>query len=179
MRMSDWSSDVCSSDLRKFAQAMAALPSGSAEAVAEAAQRLFGDSGWLEPALDALAVGLANDPFFELPLPRLHSEIHDGILLFEDDKVSVAIGVTGADKLAVKKNVERDVASIVFTGHMSVLKFIRSGEALLSFWEAPPIRSGFAASEPSRCNPAGRRRLGDGETLIVVGRVTSYVIDNS
>src|SRR3546814_12642809 len=81
MRISDWSSGVCSSDLRdrqrsaiaatrqfrvawaedrahrKFAQAMAALPSGSAEAVAEAAQRPFGDSGWLEPDRKSVVSG--------------------------------------------------------------------------------------------------------------------------
>jgi len=158
---------------------MAALPGQSAEAVAEAARALFADDAWVQDLLDGLAERLRADPFFEPPFHYLNSDLHSGLIVFEDERVSIAAGVTHAAQLAARKSAPRGATSIGFPGRVIVLKFVRAGGARISLWRAPPITAGFTAAEAGRCARVGERDLEDGDILTLDGRRKSYVIERA
>jgi hypothetical protein len=164
---------------RRFDQAMAALPAQSAEAIAETAAALFADDAWIDAAIDGLAGKLRVDPFFDPPFRGIHSDVHNGLIIFDDERVSIAAGVTAAAQLAAKKNVKRAATSVGFAGRVSVLKFVKAGGARLSFWEAPRISAAFTAAEAGHCQRTGDRVIADGEILVVDGRYQSYVIEQA
>src|SRR4051794_17294394 len=162
-----------------FEAAMARLPAQSAEAVAAAARDLFADDRWVDALIDGLAGQLRTDPFFDPPFRALGSDIHGGLILFEDERVSIAAGVTRVLDLAAKKTSPRDGTSIGFSGRVSVLKFVKAGEARISLWDAPPTPADFAASDGGRCVRAGERQLADGDILTIDGRRQGYVIEQA
>lgn len=164
---------------RRLDTVMAAVADQDAEAVTEAVRSVFADQAWLNGLLDALAAEMRRDPYFEPPFPSLNSDIQTGLLVFQDDRVSIAAGVIGVAQLAAKKNVPRGAVSISFTGSVSILKIVKSGGAHLSFWEAPRTGHGFTAAQAGRCFRTGGRVLQDGEILVIDGRYQSYVIDHA
>src|SRR5205085_5819124 len=111
----------------RFAAAMAAIAAPTAETVADSVCTLFADDAWLDTLIAALVERMRADPWFDPPFRGLNSGLHSGMLVFEDEKVSIAAGVTSALQLAAIKNQPRDATSISFSGQMAVLKFIRSG----------------------------------------------------
>lgn len=163
----------------RFAAAMAALEPGDASSVVAAVSSIFADDGWVAEMLATLAEPARQDPFFEPPFVAIHSDIHSGLLVFEDDHVSVAAGVCHAARLAAKKNGPRGRRSIAFTGHVAALKFVRAAGARLSFWEAAPITSEFTAAGAGSCRRTGGRAIEDGEILVVDGRRQSFVIEQA
>ena len=163
---------------RRFDDAMASLPSPvTAEQVAGTVRILFEDHAWLDVLVSALAGEMRADPFFDPPFGNLNSDVHAGLLVFEDEKVSIAAGVTSALQLAAKKNRPRGATSVGFSGQLNVLKFLKAGGAELSFWEAPRIGPDFTAAAAGTCRRTGERTIVDGEILIVDGRHQSYVIE--
>lgn len=162
-----------------FGRAMAGLPEQSAEAVAEAVRALFADDCWIEAAIDGLARELEADPFFDPPFRHLNSDIHSGLIIFEDERMSVAAGVADVARLAAKKSAKRGATSVGFTGRVAVLKFVKAGGARISLWEAPTITAGFTAAEAGRCRKVEERDLKDGEVVTVDGRRKSYVIEKA
>jgi hypothetical protein len=163
---------------RRFDDAMASLPSPAcAEQVAETIRILFADHAWVDVLVSALARKMRADPFFDPPFRNLNSDVHTGLLVFEDEKVSIAAGVTSALQLAERKNRPRGATSVGFNGQLNVLKFVRAGGATLSLWDAPPIGAGFTAARAGACRHSGARRIDDGEILTIDGRRQSYVID--
>jgi hypothetical protein len=161
----------------RFDRGLAELPDASAESVAAAVERLLGDDDWLEALLEGLADHMRDDPFFEPPFPYLNGEMHSGLVLFEDPRVSIAAGVTHAAQLAARKTARRGATSVGFPGRMLVLKFIKAGGARISLWEAPWIAAGFTAADAGQCVRTGERRLADGDILILDGRYQSYVVE--
>ncbi len=164
---------------RRFEEAIAALPAQTAEAVADAVRALFADDGWVETLLDGLAERLRRDPFFEPPFRTINSDIHSGLLVFEDERMWIAAGVTGVPRLAAKKSAKRGATSVGFTGQVGVVKFVRAGGARISFWEAPEITAGFTAAAAGQCRCTGERTLADGEILVIDGRRESFVIEQA
>ena len=163
---------------RRFEDAMASLPDPvSAETVADAVASLFADDGWVDALVSALARKMQADPFFEPPFRNLNSGIHTGLLVYEDERVSIAAGVTSALQLAARKTAPRGATSVGFSGQLSVFRFLKAGGATLSFWEAPPIGPGFTAAGAGSCRRTGSRGVADGEILIIDGRRQSYVIE--
>src|SRR5437870_6064439 len=137
---------------RRSDDAMASLPApATAEQVAGTVRALFEDHAWLDVLVSALAAEMRADPFFDPPFGNLNSDVHDGLLVFEDEKVSIAAGVTSALQLAAKKNRPRGATSVGFSGQLNVLKFIKAGGAVLSFWEAPQIGADFTAAAAGSC----------------------------
>jgi HEAT repeats len=162
----------------RFDDVMASLPAPvTAGIVAEAVAALFADASWVDALVAGLADRMRADPFFDPPFRNLSNDLHSGLLVFEDEKVSIAAGVTSALQMAVKKNNARGGASIAFSGQMGVYRFVKSGGATLSFWEAPVIGPGFTAAEAGTCRRTGEREIADGEILIVDGRRQSYVVE--
>jgi hypothetical protein len=163
---------------RRFDNAMASLPTdATAEQVADTIKLLLADHGWVDVLVSSLARRMRADPFFDPPFGNLNGDVHAGLLVFEDEKVSIAASVTNALQLAAKKDRPRGPTSVGFSGQLNVLKFVKAGGATLSFWEAPPIGAGFTAANAGTCHLTGARRIGDGEILTVDGRHESYVIE--
>ena len=163
----------------RFDAAMAVLIDSSAEGIAAAVRDLLSDDEWLETLLARLTERMRQDPFFEPPFPYLNGEMHAGLVLFEDPRVSIAAGVTHAAQLAARKTAKRGATSVGFPGRMLVLKFIRAGGARISLWEAPRIAAGFSAAEAGECVRTGFRDLADGDVLILDGRHQSYVVEGA
>jgi hypothetical protein len=162
-----------------FTRAMAALPARSAEAVAEAARALFADHAWLDRAIAGLAEAMRADPYFEPPFRAMSSDLHGGLILFEDSHLSIAAGVTRVADLAARKDAKRGATSVHFSGRVSVLKFVKAGDAFISLWEAPPIAAGFSAATAGQCRRTGARRLADGDIVTIDGRRQAFVIEQA
>jgi hypothetical protein len=164
---------------RAFAEAMASLPERTAPAVTAKMVELLGDDRWIDALIEDLCGALRADPCFEPPFRHISSEIHSGLIVFEDDQVSLAAGLTSLASLAQKKRRKGRPSSIGFSGQVEILKFVRAGGARLSFWEAPHIDGAFTAAGAGRCRRTGERGIGDGEVLVVDGRHQSFVIEHA
>lgn len=164
---------------RLIGAAIADAHGQGAESIAQAVRGLFADDGWSGTLIGALCDQLRADPMFSPPFRTLSTGILNGLLAYSDADVSIAASVIGITELAAKKSARREASSINFTGRLSVFKFVRAGEALLSFWEAPEITAGFSRAEAGRCRRTGERSLADGDILTLDGRSQSYVIEHA
>ena len=164
---------------RRFAAAMAALPAPTEANVSAEVRRIFEDDTWADAMIGGLAGALQADPYFEPPFRYFHSDIHGGLVAYEDEHVVLALGVTRVADLAAKKQGNRGATSIGFTGEVNVIKFIKAGGGLISLWEAPPIGDIFSAATAGRCQRAGERQLEDGDVLTIDGRRQAFVIEHA
>jgi hypothetical protein len=147
--------------------------------ILECARIALADGQMIGEAFACLVQGAAADPYFRPPLRNINSEIHSGILLLDRPELTVFLAVLGADGLAAKRLARRGPASIVFSGQQSLYKFVRAGGATLSFWEAPAIGPGFTAPASGACRLTSRRRIADGEELLLDGRRQGFVVDHA
>jgi hypothetical protein len=158
---------------------LASLPDRTAAAVLAAA-RDFMDRDEEVAALMAQMIAASRaDPFFRPPFHPMSSEIHTGLLLFHHPDLSIALGVSGVDMLAAKKAGPRGATSIGFTGVTTLFRYLKAGGATISFWEAPPITERFLASQAGKCRLTGRRRIEDGEEILIDGRYQSFIIEHA
>ena len=133
----------------------------------------------VDEIMGALIARCHADPFFLPPLHLLTSEVHDGLLLFHHEHLSVGVGVTGLEMLAAKKASRRGAASVAFTGVSNLFRYIKAGDAMVSFWEAPRIDAGFRTEQAGECRMIGRRRIRDGEEFLIDGSCESFVIEHA
>jgi hypothetical protein len=164
---------------RLFDAAIADAHGHGAESIAQAIRGLFADHGWAGTLIDALGDQLRADPMFSPPFRTLANDILKGLLVYTDRQVAIAASVIDVSQLAAKKSARRGSTSINFSGRLSVFKFVRSGDALLSFWEAPEITAGFTGTEAGQCRRTGERRMADGDIVTVDGRTQSYAIEHA
>jgi len=163
----------------RFDAVMAGLADRDADSVAAAVAILFADDAWVDALIGGLADAMRRDCYFEPPFRHLNSDIHSGLLAFEDDSVSIGAGVSRAGQLAARKSGARGGLSVSFSGQLTLFKFVKAGGARLSLWEAPPITASFTAANAGRCARTGARAIADGEILIVDGRHQSFVIEHA
>jgi hypothetical protein len=156
-----------------------AMPVHSSAGVRAVAERFLARHEELEILVDEMIAASAADPFFTPPFLSVSSDIHTGLLLFEHPSLSIAMGVTGVDALAAKKSGKRGPTSIGFTGYLTLFQFLKAGGATLSFWEAPQVEAGFVREGSGRCRLVGRRKVEDGESFVMDGRLESFVIDHA
>ena len=165
---------------RRIAATIAAVGADpSAEQLAGAVAGLFDDDSWTRDLISALSEAMKGDPFFVPPFRQINSDVHQGLVIYEDELLSIAAGVSGAGQLAAKKNVARGATSIGFSGQVGVLKFVKAGGCRVSFWEAPLITANFSAADAGVCRKVAERTIVDGETLVVDGRFQSFVIEHA
>lgn len=155
------------------------LPGSDAAALLECARRALDDEDGLAEMFSCLIDAAAADPFFSPALRNASTALHSGILLFDAPALSLFVSVLSVDSLAAKRLGRDGARSIVFPGDQSLYKFVRSGGATFSFWEAPQIEAGFTAAGSGRCRLVERRRIADGELLEMDGRRRSFVIDHA
>jgi hypothetical protein len=133
----------------------------------------------VEDCLELMIAAALEDPFFRPPVRSGLSEIQAGLLLVDRPLLSVYLSIASAAGIA-EKRLDRDrPASIAFTGRRSVYRFLRSGEAILSLWEAPEIGPGFSAETSGRCRLLERRPVSDGDLLELDGRRHGFVIERA
>jgi hypothetical protein len=156
-----------------------ALPQHDTAGVLACAERAMADEEGLAQLFSCFIAAAAADPYFRPALRNVTSAIHAGILLFDTPALTLFVSVLPADALAAKRRGRDGARSIVFPGHVSLYKFVRSGGATFSFREAPPIEAGFTAAGSGRCRLVERRRIADGELLEMDGRRNSYVIEHA
>lgn len=163
---------------RHFSEAFDTIEAPTAELIAETAIALFADDQWVNSLVDSLAARMRADPFFTPPFPNLTTDVHNGLVVFQNELVSIAAGVSTPTQFAIKKNApNRGPTSVNLTGQLSVLKFVKAGGARFSFWEAPPITAGFKAVDAGQCRRTGEREPEDGEIITIDGRHQSFVIE--
>ena len=160
-------------------RALAALTEKTPESILGIARSFVDRSGEIEALMADLVASSAEDPFFRPPFHPLSSEIHAGLLLYHNADLSIAIGVTGVDQLAAKKADQHSATSIGFTGITTLFRYVKAGGATISFWEAPPITGDFVAAKAGRARLVGRRRIEDGEEVLIDGRYQSFVIEHA
>ena len=158
---------------------LAALPEPSAAAVLDAARSFIDRAGDIAALMAAMRDASRLDPFFRPPLHPLASDVQSGLLLYHHRDLSISLGVSGIDMLAAKKAGPRGDASIGFTGITGLFRFVKAGGATLSFWEAPPIADDFVAGNAGKCRFVERRRIEDGEEIVLDGRCQSFVIEHA
>lgn len=155
------------------------LPARTPHAVLDAARRFLDKTGDIEALMGDLIATSRADSFFRPPFHPISSEIHTGLLLFHSDDLSMALGVTGMEMLAAKKAGKRGATSLGFTGLLTMFRYVKAGGAIVSFWEAPPIGDNFVASEAGKARFVERRRIEDGEEIVIDGRYQSFVIEHA
>ena len=158
---------------------LAALPERTPAAMIEAARGFIDRTKDIERLMDELIAASRKDPFFRPPFHPMTGEIHQALLLFYNPDLSIALGVTGVDMLAAKKAGKRGATSIGFTGTTTFYRYVKAGDAIISFWEAPPITENFVASQAGKCRFVERRRLVDGDEFVIDGRYQSFIIEHA
>ena len=149
---------------------LAEVAEGDADGVLAAARKFLDDEEGIRACVRAMVGPALCDPWFYPGLRRASSDVHHGLVLFERPRLTVLLGIVAPDALAAKRTFRAGPASVTFGGQRTIFRFLRAGGARLSFWEAPPIDGGFTAAASGRCRRVGRRRIEDGETVVLDGR---------
>ena len=132
----------------------------------------------IDAMMAELIAASREDPFFRPPFHPLVNEVHHSLLLYHHPELSISLGVTGVDMLAAKKTGRTGPASINLNGYSTLLRFLKAGDATMSFGSAADRR--LRARRRDRALPAGRLpadrgRRGDR----VDGRHQSFVIEHA
>jgi hypothetical protein len=152
---------------------------GDAEALVAVSERFLDSAEEIGLFLNEHVAAASADPFFRPPQQGVLSDIHTGLLLFDDPGLSIVLGVMGIDALAAKKSASRGPTSIGFTGLLTVFDFVKAGGATLSFWEADEIDKDFTGQQSRKCRFVGKRMLHDGERIVMDGRSQSFVVEHA
>lgn len=171
-----WSRHPLMTDLERELET---LGESDPQAILAAATRFFDRVGDLDELMLDMIRAAAADPYFRPNLNPVFSEIQAGLLLHNSPSLSLVVGVSGADMLAAKKAGPRGATSVAFTGQLSLYRFVKAGGATFSFWEAPRITDSFVADQAGKCRLVGRRRIEDGEDLVLDGSCESFVIEHA
>jgi hypothetical protein len=171
-----WSGHPLMTDTER---ALVTLEDRTPEAVLGVARAFLDRTGDLDALMGELLSSSAADPFFRPPFQPMSSDIHNAFLLYHHPDLSIGLGVSGVDMLAAKKTGPRGATSIGFNGVTTLFRYLRAGGATISFWEAPPITDMFDASRAGTARRVDRRRIEDGEEIVIDGRYQSFVIDHA
>jgi len=165
--------------MTKLEARLAALPQPpDAASVLDAARAFLDREDDIAALLAAMIQGARADPFFRPPLHPVSSDAQAGLLLFHHRDLSISLGLADVEMLAAKK-AGGGAASINFTGTTGLFRFVKTGGATLSFWEAPPLGHDFVAARAGKCRLVERRKVREGEEIVLDGRSQSFVIEHA
>jgi hypothetical protein len=159
--------------------ALDALDEPGAEQVCALIAQSFADTGWIDQWIAAMARSALETRYFEPPLAPASNGFQRGMVVFAHPHVSISLNILPVDILAAKKMRRTGPAAMVFTGSLSVQKFLRAGGARLRLWEAGAASETFSLADGHACRPAGRRDLADGDIVTLDGRTQSYVVEHA
>ena len=157
---------------------LAVAPANDSAVVLAASGRFMDGLGDIDELIGDLIATAAADPFFCPPLAPIVTEINTGFLLFAEPRLTIGLGVIGADSLAAKKLFACGSTAITFTGLVTSYRFLKSGGAIMSFWETAEACAAFSSDAGRTCVLKDRRPIADGEALVVDGRRESIVIEH-
>lgn len=152
---------------------------GSLDAVIAAARVFLQRDDDITALIDDLIAEAANDPFFSPPFSTPRTDLSTGIVLFESKALDITLNVISADALAAKKIANRGQGTIGFPGIVTVYRYLKSGDALLSLWEAPEAGPDFSAGTGTGPRMTGKRQVKDGEIWMIDGRRESFIIEHA
>ena len=166
---------------RAFGAATAGLESAHAPRTSPAVvANLFADDFWVDHLLDGLADALRDDPYFEPPFRSISSDIHNGLVVFEDDHVSIAAGVTRAAQLAAKKTGCSAAALDRLFRAAHSLQIRQGGRRPSLVLGMPAYHRRFQRRDCGPLRPHRRARsIEDGDIVVVDGRHQSFVIEHA
>jgi hypothetical protein len=159
--------------------ALDALDAPTAEQIRTLIEAAFADTAWVDLWIAAMARSALGSRYFQPPLAPTSNAFQRGIAVFAHPLVSVSLNILPLDVLAAKKMRRVGPAAVIFTGSVSVQKFLRAGGALLRMWEAEASSDTFSLADGHACRPAGHHPLVDGEIFTLDGRTQSYVIEHA
>jgi hypothetical protein len=165
--------------MKELENDLRAMEPRTPDKVIAAARRFLDRIEDIHGLIGALIERSRQDPFFIPPVTPVTSELHAGLLLFHHTDLSIAFGVSGVDMLAGKKAGPRRGGSIVFTGLRNLFRYVKAGNAVLSFWEVPPVGPDFSAATAPKCRSVGRRRIADGDDILIDGSRESFIVDHA
>lgn len=171
-----WSRNPALAALGREVEAMAPR---SARGLIEAVRKFLDRPEALAALMDDAITCARADPFFRPPLRLITSDIYSGMVLFHHPDLMLTLGTVPIDAIAAAKTADRGATAVFFGGQWTVLHFVKAGGATLSFWETDPVGVDFMASECGNCRLVGRRRVVDGETIVLDGRSQSFVFDHA
>ena len=160
-------------------RAIAALPHKTAEAVLGVARDFLDRETEIDALINDLIARCRADPFFRPPFLDLSNDVVLGMILYARPELTITLGLTRIETLAARKSVEQGAPSVPLNGFHMLMRFVRAGEAVISLWEAPPLGEGFVEGEAGALRLVERRRVVDGEDILVDGRRQGFVIEHA
>jgi len=158
-------------EYRALARAFADCPD-RADPIAERAERLFADTGWVGTLLAPLADALAADPFFEPPFRQSRDGVRTGATLFDCPALAITASVIDAAALAAQPPPE----TVIFAGQVSVTCYAKAGGATLRRWLAEPVTPAFSAGTALPCRPLPPIAPADGAVYRCDGRIQAQLL---
>jgi hypothetical protein len=155
-------------EVRALAGLFADCPLDRPEPAADRAERLLRDSAWVEGLLAPLVAALSGEPFFEPQFRSSRDRLRSGAVLFECPAVSLSASVTDARTMSAE--------TVIFTGRVTVTRYVRAGGATLRRWRAKPLAGEFMASDAGRCEEVEPVVLADGAVRRCDGRTQAQLL---
>lgn len=151
----------------------------TAEQVLNLVQPMMDDPAWALSMVQDFVNAQVEDPFFIPPVAYLRSDAFAGLQIFYHPKVRLTLSSCDIHLLGAKKASADGSGSIGLTGHLTLFKFIKAGDARLSLWSGLKADGANAFGKDSCIVPSGALHLRDGDTLLLDGRKDSFVIESA
>ncbi len=162
-------------EYRALARAFDDCPQGDPEPAARRAHALLADGDWAAALLAPLVDALARDPFFEPPFRASRDRLRIGAVLFDHPAVSITACVTSAAAMRAAP----PPRAMIFSGRLTVTRYVRAGGATLRCWETEPAGADFSATSAPPCTARPAIALADGDVHVVDGRREAQLLDGA
>ncbi|MEH3099573.1 hypothetical protein [Sphingomonas adhaesiva] len=158
-----------------LADAFAGCDPHAADAVADVAEAVLADAGWIAPLLAPLLDALATDPWFEPPIRVTRDTLRTTALLLELPAATLTATILSAKAMADAPAAQTLAAS----GRLSVARYHHAGGARLSRWSAGEIEPGFTTATAPPLMPLPPLPLHDGMVCRIDGRRFAHLIHDA
>lgn len=136
------------------------------------ASALLAEPAWVGGVLTPLLDALRADPWFEPPFRTSRDALRTGIVLLDDEAVSIAMTITFADALRQLP----PPATVVMSGRVTLTRYVRGGNARMRRWQAEPAGPEFSAAAAPGATEIAPLSLGDGDVVRQDGQCHGHLI---
>ncbi|MGE8225070.1 MAG: hypothetical protein ACN6RK_04700 [Stenotrophomonas sp.] len=165
------------SAMRSIAESLADVETADAVRVklCEAASLISEES--INALISEELVRFSNKPLYATTAKTIDSDALTGIVLFDSRQLRVSLVSLGPSAHRIKKgrNNNTRVTGVTMQGTDSAIRFIKSGNATLNLWSAPPFEREDPLSYREMQQQPNRKVL-DGDTLFLEGGSTGMSI---